>query len=580
MANHKPIWVADSETDPFGESKEDRTIPEPFVWGVYHGYDDTYYREFVGTGDRFTCTRADLANFVDFLSEQSVIIYAHNGGKFDWHFLSEFFESDQDILVINGRLARFQIGKCEFRDSFNLMPVALEQYNKMKFDYTKMHRAYRKDHMAEISKYLKSDCVNLWNMTHGFIENYGLHVTQAAAAMKYWQKMGNKVPRSGPTFYEKFRPFYFGGRVQCFEQGDFKMDALSIDINSAYPFAMLSDHPYGLQYYAFEGKPRKKMDKWGPMFFTIEVDSKGAFPYRGTNGSLYFPDDGVRRIYNVTGWELLAAIDTGTVDNVKFLEYIEFDETKNFSQYVNHFWELRQKFKDEGDDGGQFYCKIFLNALYGKFAADPRKYKNYKLRPRSALKSIIQEMGTEDTFRHFREWVIVNEKRGGSGKGKFYNLATAASITGYVRAMLWRSICAAERPLYCDTDSITAVAFGPEVTFSPVLGDWEIEYKYDRVIVGGKKLYAFHKAGESFDNKKSWKVASKGARLGFKELIKIAAGGVVEFNSMAPTFSVSKEGPVFVDREIKNTASDIRIVPRRFDPMFKEEIELEEKLAG
>lgn len=563
----RPIWVADAETDPFQHG----IVPEPFIWGVYHGYDDTLYKEFTGTGPAFTCTYDDLAELVGFLREQEVILYAHNGGKFDWHFLSEFYEAGDELLIINGRLAKFTIGACEFRDSFNLMPVSLEQYNKMKFDYTLMHKAFRGDHMPEIRDYLKSDCVNLWNMVHGFDETYGRHITQASAAMHYWQRtLKNKVPRSGPTFYERFRDYYYGGRVQCFEQGDFKLDAHSVDINSAYPFAMLSQHPYSLEYEEREGKPRN-MENWGPMLFTVECVARGCFPYRTINDSLYFPEDDTRRIYNVTGWELLAAIDTDTIEDIKFLTHVKFEETRDFSEYVMHFWEMRKQFKDEGDDGGSFYCKIFLNALYGKFALDPRKHKNYELRHPSEEYDVIENMGMHDSYKHFREWLIVETERTGFGRGQFYNLATAASITGFVRAMLWRAICAADRPLYCDTDSITAVGFNDALKISKALGDWDIEYHYDRVIVAGKKLYAFHIKGKPEKNSKAWKIASKGAKLDYKDLIVIADGGRVHFKNDAPTFSTSKKEPTFVEREIIKTARDIRIVPRAIDPMFVED---------
>lgn len=564
----KPIYALDAETDPF----EFGLIPESFIWGLYNGDGDGFYREFVGSGPAFTCTVADIDNLVDYLSGLDVIVYAHNGGKFDYHFLSHRFEPDSDLLIINGRIARFTIGKCEFRDSFNLMPVSLNQYNKMDFDYTKMKREHRHSHMPEIKEYLKSDCVNLWNMVHGFVDTYGLHITQASAAMHFWnKKLKNPVPRSGPGLYEKMKPYYYGGRVQCFEQGDLKQDAKSIDINSAYPFAMLSDHPYSIDYFENDGKPRTHKNKWGPMFFTVECVAKGCFPYRGSNDSLYFPDDGKARIYDVTGWELLAAIETETIDEIKFISYIEFFETKNFSEYVNHFWSLRQQFKAAGDKGGTFYTKIFLNALYGKFATDPRKYKNYSLKPVSALKEVIEGLGDKDSFKHFREWLIVEKHRGGHGKGRFYNLATAASITGYVRAMLWKAICGAERPLYCDTDSITAVDFGDDIKLSTELGDWDIEYEYDRCIMAGKKLYAFHKDGEPIKSKDGWKVASKGARLDYRDLIKIAAGETINFKNDAPTFSASKPKPSFVEREIKETAQDIRFVPKRFDPMLTEE---------
>lgn len=547
----REIWVADSETDPF----ELGVIPEPFIWGLYNGVD---YFEFDNTDD-----------FCDFVAAKRILLYAHNGGKFDWHFLSHRFEPDSDLLVINSRLARFNIGECEFRDSFNLMPVALEQYQKQKFDYTKMLKEFRADHMDEIRDYLKSDCVNLWNMVTGFVNEYGLHITQASAAMHFWKsKLKNKVPRSNAEHYDTFKPFYYGGRVQCFEYGDLRGDFKSIDINSAYPFAMLSPHPYSLEYERKPGKPRKGKKKWGPMFFVVDCIARGCFPYRGINQNLYFPADDDPRIYFVTGWELLTALETGTIEDCVILEHYDFAENRDFSEYVNYFWNKRQEFKAEGDKGGEFYCKIFLNALYGKFGMDIRKHKNYTLKPRSEMPRLIMEMQDGERIQDFREWIILAEQAA-SGRKRFYNLATAASITGFVRAMLWKTICSAERPLYCDTDSITAQDFASDVVLSKELGDWEVEYEYDRVVICGKKLYAMHERGAP-QTALHWKMASKGAKLTHKDMIKIASGKTIKYKNVAPTFSMNKANPTFIERDIKATASDIRTVPRRFDPKYSE----------
>ena len=339
--------------------------------------------------------------------------------------------------------------------------------------------------------------------------------------------------------------------------------------------AMLSEHPYSLEYKIIKGKPRKNITNWGPMFFVIECNPHGCFPLRGTNGSLYFPDDGITRRFFVTGWELIAAIDTKTVSEIKFLEYYDFEKTQDFSDYVNHFWTERQRFKSIKDKGGEFYCKIFLNSLYGKFGMDIRKHKNYTLRPRSDMAELMLELEDGESIQEFKEWCILVEEAA-TGRKRFYNLATAASITGFVRAMLWRAVCDAERPVYCDTDSITAVSFGKDVVLSEKLGDWDVEYNYDRVAVCGKKLYAMHIKGKSLSNKDSWKIASKGAKLTHTEIIKIAGGEKVLYNNPVPTFSVSKVKPTFVHREIRATASDIRTVPRRYDPTFKDDDETED----
>ena len=151
---------------------------------------------------------------------------------------------------------------------------------------------------------------------------------------------------------------------------------------------------------------------------------------------------------------------------------------------------------------------------------------------------------------------------------KFFNLATAASITGYVRAKLWRSIVDCERPFYCDTDSITAVSFGKQTKLGSELGEWEIEYLYDRVIMGGKKLYGFHYRGEKMNDPNAWKLASKGARITHEDIIKIGRGEMIVYKPIAPTFSVAKDKPTFLRREIRPTAEDSRIVPPEFDPQY------------
>ena len=587
-ADNRPVYAVDCETDPF----EYGIVPHPFIWGVYTG---TEYHEFIGSGCQhegrwhpYRCTEADLDKLVDFLSEREAICYAHNGGKFDWHFISHRFEPDSDILIINGRIAKFTIGKCEFRDSFNLMPISLDQYNKMKFNYNRMHYLHREKYMDQIREYQKSDCVNLWQMVADFNQEYGLHITQAAAAMFYWnKKMGMKVYRSDSYFFDKFKPFYYGGRVQCFEQGDFPLKAKSADINSAYPHAMLANHAYGLNYVTEEGRPKIAFEHWGPLFFEVHCIAKGCFPYRALNGNLYYPDDGIARTYNVTGWELMAAIETKTIDEIQFIYYHKFTETLSFKEYIDHFWNLRKVYKLQGDKGRDYYAKIFLNSLYGKFATDPRKYKQYTIRPGNALDQVLKELQENTNFHRFREWLIVGEQTK-SNKNLFYNVATAASVTGYVRAKLWRAICNSTRPLYCDTDSITAVKFGKDVQLGKELGQWEIENHYDRVVIAGKKLYAFHKTGDHAEAIQQylknnpgktkleaecaveWKIASKGARLLHTDIIQAANGEPVTFRAMAPTFSASKEKPAFISRIITATAADIRTVPKRFDPLYND----------
>lgn len=545
----KYILAADCETDPF----EVGVFPKPFIWGVYDGYADDYW-EFSGP----RCTD----DFLDFIAERDARVYAHNGGKFDWHFCTHRLEKGQELMIIAGRLARFSIGKADCRDSMNLMPVALAQYQKQVFDYNKLHKAVRHQYMDEIREYLKSDCVNLWNMLFRFEQEYGQHLTQASGALKIWSQMtGHNPPKTSPVFYDEFKPYYYGGRVQCFKTGVIKADAAGYDINSAYPTAMLEKHPFSPTYSIGEGTPKIPVSKWGPMFFNVIAISKGAFPYRGIDGSLYYPDDGEAREYHVTGWELLAALETDTAEILEVLEWRQFDGLIDFQDYVYHFWEKRKEAKREGDKGKDFYCKIFLNGLYGKFAANPESYRNYTLHFKEELADI--ELEPKQNFAFFNDWLLISDPLP-APKRRYYNLATGASITGWVRAFLWRHICQVDEPIYCDTDSITGIGFN-DFKLGSELGEWGIEGEYDSVAVAGKKLYAFHKRDGS-----GYKVASKGARLKPEEILRIAGGEAITFTPEVPTYSIHRDGPRFIDRRISATGADIRTVPRHNDPKYSE----------
>src|ERR1700741_2307867 len=97
--DNRAFWAADCETDPF----KNKRVPKPFVWGLY-------------TGTSFYSFKT-AEEFVDFIKDQDVIIYFHNGGKFDIHFLLKFINLGVEIQVINGRLVVAHIGKAEIRDS-------------------------------------------------------------------------------------------------------------------------------------------------------------------------------------------------------------------------------------------------------------------------------------------------------------------------------------------------------------------------------------------------------------------------------------------------------------------------------
>ena len=524
------IAVCDAETDPFRRAR----VPAPFIWGFYDG---SQYQTFTET-----------EKFVDFLAGEDCLVYAHNGGRFDWHFLLPYIEPYEEISLINGRIARFKIGAAECRDSYNLLPVPLAAYKKDDIDYSIFEAGERAKpaNMAKIKAYLQSDCVYLWELINEFVTRYGLQITQASASMKQWGKIsGQPIPRTNANFYRDWSAYYYGGRVQCFESGIIKRPFIVGDINSAYPRAMLEKHPYS-ENASIQPGYKAKAD-----FYRVRAESTGAFPYRGDGGGLTFPADGELREFTVTGWEVQAAKDTGTLKRAKFIESATFINHVDFSIYVNHFYEERLRCKAANDDAGSLFAKLFMNSLYGKFAANPEHYRDYMVVPMDVICGLGME-GTEvsqwNFAGEFGPWGLADKPISGE-RARYYNVATGASITGYVRAMLWRAICGAEGVLYCDTDSVAATSL--DVEWGTALGQWKHEGEFDKAGIGGKKLYIFQ--GVKTPEGRQFKRASKGVRLTDPELWKVARGGEVEYNSETPTFSAKREIS-FVQRLVRKTA--------------------------
>ena len=552
------LAVADCETDPFDGVSD----IQPFIWGYYDGDN---YEEF-DTTEKFM-------EFIYTLPE--TILYAHNGGKFDWHFILDYIDDFEKVMIINGRLARFKIGDVEFRDSMNILPVSLKKMQKDTFDYNKMKREVRHMFMDEIKRYLYHDCIYLHKYILLFIEQYGLHLTQAGCAMKTWQEMsGVTAPNDvGGSVYHQFKHFYYGGRCESFYSGTFNHCVSVYDINSAYPYAMLSPHPISLTFKIWnhaDDAPRPAIA--GHYFIILDCISDGALPFRAIDGSLIFPDEGIRRTYHATGWEYLAGIETGALREVSIYAIYMADETIDFKDYIYHFYNLRKRAKEAGDGANDLFAKLLMNSLYGKFGSNPEHFNTFMI----VDGGVISDDGTCcDLSRG--ETLDIN----GRGRWQFagqlgsrflaqkpieepamrwYNVMTAASITGYVRAMIQRARCASEGVLYCDTDSLicksTTVETGNE------LGQWKHEGDFKRGAIGGKKMYALEYTEEYWQKlyqkappgevPSRTKVATKGARLDFDQVEAIANGEEIIYNPQSPTFSVH-HAPRYTQRKIRKT---------------------------
>jgi len=595
-ANKRPIAVIDCETDPFQFGREIK----PFAWGFFDGTD---YIQFWGD--------TSTEQLADFLADKKYMIFAHNGGKFDYWFLLNWLEKT-NVKVINGRLSQMKLGENILRDSYNIIPMPLASYNKIEIEYWKMERQYREIHKAEILQYLEGDCRYLFDLVEAFTNRFGRKLTLAGAAMTELLHTIPPLEKFNLFTDSKYRPYYYGGRCQAFQTGHIKRPLVIYDINSAYPFAMTHQHPDPCFNSWTIGT---KLPKEPPYFATIKAISRGCLPYRNEKTkALDFPDDNEARIYHVTGWEIKAGLET---DSLKILEVLEVrypDKTRDFSEYVNKFYDEKKSGtakKKEGEAEGdkqkemagiieELFAKLMLNSSYGKYAQDPLTYEDWQIvdeggwpeytageaeklkeegvNPSDPTHNKIEVSESGRLVEKVYTWQFESTpapgielyRRPSPDPHGYYNVAVAASITGFVRAYLWRAIKASKGVVYCDTDSLVCEVFEGDEGLE--LGQWKGEGTATDSFVAGKKLYALwtgqgetdfnvgvnvEKNGKTiaFDmkaaKKAGWKIASKGVRLTPYELAyAVKTGKAVKWDNFAPSFSLT-HGVRYLSRNVK-----------------------------
>jgi hypothetical protein len=541
------------ETDPFKKGRSASDI-HPFLSGFFDG---KKYQIFWG--------KDCVQKFLEAVRKSGLkLIYFHNGGNFDFHFMLEFLPvEDCKFLCIGKRIVSIKTPwGVEFRDSYAIIPKPLKAYGKTEIDYRKFEAALRGKWKESIIEYLKDDLRYLYEMCEGFLKRFPAEMTLASATFKLLQKeFGADIGRTDENYDKKFRPFFFGGRVQFWQLGRVRGKCHTVDINSSYPYAMAHAHPHGGEFSCGTKMPRKNAEQ---SFFVVEGISDGELPLRNKKGGIEFPVG--RHVFWLTGWELLAALELKKFQIINIETVYTPDEVKDFGKFVHEFYDAKVKAKREGDKASEFFFKIVLNAGYGKTALNVRKFSEvavtsiYDTPPDIDGRSKKQKKANAELAGWQVKWddptrglTFHSRSSYRPGIDKFINVATAASITGFARAYLMRSIAKCKGVVYCDTDSVTAA----DVSALPQgegLGQWKLETTFPGTTeknsfwIAGKKLYAGF--GTKPNGVKEWKTASKGVRLAPEKIIDVAKGKQRTHESIAPTFSVFSP-PKFVRRRIR-----------------------------
>src|SRR5262249_48976384 len=117
------------------------------------------------------------------------IIYAHNGGRFDFMF---FIHELRGQVMFKGRsLMSARIGDHELRDSFHILPEKLQNIagkDKISYDDMRRERRSKPAIKQQIIDYCLSDCRYLFSAVVAFRDRYGSSLTIGQTALRELKK--------------------------------------------------------------------------------------------------------------------------------------------------------------------------------------------------------------------------------------------------------------------------------------------------------------------------------------------------------------------------------------------------------
>ena len=329
--------------------------------------------------------------------------------------------------------------------------------------------------------------------------------------------------------------------MQCFESGIVKPNIgekiICYDMNQCYPHSMKNFlHPIS--------EPISGNEVTSNTYFVkCHGRNHNAFPKRAEDG-LHFNVE--HDTFTVSIHEFNAATETGLFECEDILSTIDFEQAICFDKFVDKFHGLRRESQLNGDAIGALFYKFVGNSAYGKFAQSPDNYFNYIITDEHTNMNPTNDPdGYEPLSIVGNGYMLWKQKSNSTVR---YNVATGASITGAARSQLIRAIAKAQRPIYCDTDSIVCESLkGVEIDDTKI-GAWKIEKIGDKIAIAGRKMYAI------FDGKECVKMASKGVHLTSQEILNVANGGKEVWLNDAPTFDFKTHTVRYISRNVRLTA--------------------------
>lgn len=435
-------------------------------------------------------------------SMKNVIVFFHNA-EYDLTTLyGNIYAIDPQAIFSGSKFICATNGNCKFADSVNVLPTSVRDLGEM-LGNKKGSPDFNNAKLSEIAEYCLQDCRIVYQALFRAFSMSKAKMTIGSLSVELFRRFFLEKTFKIDTINDEFFAAYYGGRTEIFKKG--KVDADVYDINSAYPYVMLtSKFPDPENMRTMNNPTECDLEKLmktheGMATLTVTVRDMHIPPLPVRHGSqLIFP------VGTFTGsWvfpELRIALPYITIHKVHRIIYAK-PIPSPFKKFVTHYYNARLKTDNEFL---KYYYKLLLNNLYGKLAQ------------RNMQQSVMLQKG-ENPHKVMKRYNCKNAELINTDYGDFlimekqaqpksFTVASwAAYITAGVRVMLFNAFT--DQVLYCDTDSI----FLPkDVKFkhklSNDLGGWKKERKrvthiyalkdYDYIDFTGNWTYSENEKGE------------------------------------------------------------------------------------
>lgn len=408
------------------------------------------------------------------------LVFAHNA-DFDFRFL------DWDMLLeeydlVNKSMQPFFVELVEktdskrkksivFLDSMNWFRDSLKNLGKM-FGLPKGDIDFETCSMKELETYCIRD-VDILEKAILFLDdmhrNYDIRWTVSIAQMAY------RIFRKDFLKYDLFCPdkediirlerdSYKGGRVEVFDT-NIQPKIWKYDINSLYPSVMKNIRvPVKIINYFNKLQCREfnindlliKLDdeisKGNLIIARCRIIEDDNIPIASVrlNGKLVFPNGAFETVLTTYEFERLRE------KILSVSEYSVYEGDYLFKDFVDEFYSLRKHAKNKKNDVLNWFYKIILNSLYGKFGQ--RRFDFERIRECDGFLDfgIIEHIDDETLENHHVH--IFNGKAFLKTTDEINPrafVAIASHITSYARLILWQYLKENKKTVvYCDTDSV------------------------------------------------------------------------------------------------------------------------------